>query len=117
VTDVKRFRQWCRWLQRHFPIRTKHRVVFGMPIDEPPTKEGLCDLENFPTHMTLYVRDTLSISHTASTLIHEWAHGIHADRVPEFGDLLDEGPLHAILERAIGNKWDKLRGEATSEEE
>jgi hypothetical protein len=81
-----------------------------MPPDEPASKEGLCDLSRFPKSISMFVRETLSTSHTASVLIHEWTHGIHADRVPEFGDVCDEGPLHAVLEREIGNKWDKLRG-------
>ena len=110
MQDAKLFRSWCRWLQRHFPIHTKHRVVLGMPPDEPASKEGLCDLSRFPESISMFVRETLSTSHTASVLIHEWTHGIHADRVPEFGDVCDEGPLHAVLEREIGNKWDKLRG-------
>jgi hypothetical protein len=111
MTDTATFRKWCRWLQRHFPLRTPYRVVLGMPANEPASHEGLCDLSNFPQRLTIYVRPTLASSHTANVLIHEWSHAYRADRIPELGTVDDEGALHATIERLIGNKWDQLRGD------
>lgn len=117
MTDTVKFRQWVRFLRRHFPIRTPHRVILGMPAGEPADNEGLCDLRQFPDRIVIYVRSDMGMSHTAGVLIHEWSHAYRADRVPEMGEMDSEDSLHSIFERMIGNRWDQLRGTPTNEEE
>ncbi len=121
MTNTKLFRSWCRWLRKHFPIRCDNlRILFCVPSHYPATQLGGChwdqDELGYPKNVTIYVRPTLSVTQTADVLVHEYAHAYRA-MLPHVGNCGDEDELHAIVERQIGNHWDKLRGEATHEEE
>lgn len=119
MQDAKLFRSWARWLRRHFPIRCKSlRIFLGMPAGYPPSQLGVClwdcDALGYPNRIRIHVNATLATSHTADVLAHEYAHAYRA-QIPHVGEVDDEGALQAIIERLIGNKWDKLRGASDGE--
>lgn len=114
MRNRKKFRAWGRWLRKHFPIRCRSlRILLRMPAGSEPDDEGECrwdrDADGFPTNVLIYVRGNLAPSHTATVLIHEYAHAYRA-QIPHLGSVDDERALHAVIERLIGNHWDKLRG-------
>lgn len=108
MTDVKLFRNWCRWLRRNAPVPCQVRVYLRSPST---TENGLAswkyDKNDLPMDATIEIVPTLNLDHTAEILIHEWAHIMRA--FVQIGDPASEDHIQAAIEREISNKWDKMR--------
>lgn len=114
MKNRRTFQSYVRWPRKHFPVRCKRlRVHFGLPPGSSYGTEGLCqwtvDDAGYPVNIDIFISSGLSPSHTVNTIIHEWVHA-HRAMNPHIGEVDDERALHAVIERLIGNRWDKLRG-------
>lgn len=108
MTDVKKFRNWCRWLRRNARVPYPVRIYRRQPSSND---NGLAtwqyDSNGNPIEGIIEIAPNLSSDHTADILIHEWAHLMRA--LIHIGDSASEDHIQAAIEREISNEWDKKR--------
>ena len=106
MTDTRSFRRWVRWLNRNFPLRCSFKAFLRAPEERDALgyAHWAYGEDGRVSKARIYVRPNLDESHTAETLIHEWAHVLRA-QVP-VGNPESEDDIQALIERAISNKWD-----------
>ena len=108
MTDVKLFRNWCRWLRRNAPLPYIVKVYLRAPSNGQNGQASWdYGTDGLPKNGTIEIMPILNVDHTADILIHEWAHLMRASIL--IGDPESEDHIQAAIEREISNEWDKKR--------